>query len=135
MMLTPHSTWPMMLACTPFIFHLTCKFKPRITFSLNTMEPMSCLEISAFQYVRELTSSLVIPVSHSHLTPRCPPVSIHHTEYTTLLLIQCWKFDFLLKSIRASLVRRIEARFHRLTMCVQGFQSFSFLLIEETFPF
>lgn len=135
MILTPHSTWPMMPACIPFIFYLMCKFNPRITFSLNSMKPMSCLKTSAFARLKELTNSLVIPILHAYLTPRCLPVSIHRTEYTILLLIQFCGVDFFLKSITASQARRIEAKFHRLTMCIQGFQSFSLPLTEETFSF
>lgn len=135
MMLTPRSTWPVTPAWTPFMFYLTCKFKPRITFSLNTMKLMSCPETSVFPCLKEFCGSLVVPIFHSYLTPRCPPVPIHHTEYTILLLIQCWKAAIFLKSITACLARRIKTRFHRLTMCVQGFQSFSFLLIDETFSF
>lgn len=135
MMLTLHLTQPMKQACTPFIFYLMCTFKPRVSFSLNTMKPMSCLETSAFPCLKKLTNSLVIPILHSNHTPRCLPVSIHHTEYTILLSNHCWKSDFFLKSITATLARRIEAGFHRLPMCIQGFQSFSFLLTEETFSF
>lgn len=132
MMLTLHLTWPMMQACTPFILYLKCNFNPRVSFSLNTVKPMSCLETSAFPCLEELINSLVIPILHSYHTPRCLPVSIHRT---ILLLNHCWKSDFFLKSITATLARRIEAGFHRLPMCIQGFQSFSFLLTEETFSF
>lgn len=135
MMLTLHLTWPMTPAFTPFIFYLMWNFKPRVSFSLNTVKPMSCLETFAFPCLKELTNSLVIPILHSYHTPRCLPVSIHRTEYTILLLNHCWKSDFLLKFITATLARRIEAGFYRLTMCIQGFQSFSFLLTEETFSF